>query len=193
MKRKIYLFCTKPVMYLTELPLIILLAIAIAFNDTAGGLLKLYPLIITSIGVIVFIFIFFFRVISLSGEEIRIIGRFTSRDSAIINKGKRLTMTLDVRDKLKLELFENDGVLPELDFLRNDPSYKPQGLNLFREKAVFGQSALRRVLRYFGISDEHICAVFSSDTYECSTQLLNLTSSSDGTVLSVSIEFTETI
>ena len=180
-------------MYLTELPLIILLAIAIAFNDTAGGLLKLYPLIITSIGVIVFIFIFFFRVISLSGEEIRIIGRFTSRDSAIINKGKRLTMTLDVRDKLKLELFENDGVLPELDFLRNDPSYKPQGLNLFREKAVFGLSALRRVLRYFGISDEHICAVFSSDTYECSTQLLNLTSSSDGTVLSVSIEFTETI
>jgi hypothetical protein len=102
-------------------------------------------------------------------------------------------MTLDVRDRLKLELFENDGVLPELDFLRNDPSYKPQGLNLFREKAVFGQSALRRVLRYFGISDEHICAVFSSDTYECSTQLLNLTSSSDGTVLSVSIEFTETI
>jgi hypothetical protein len=55
MKRKLYLFCTKPVMYLTELPMIILLAIAIAFNDTAGGLLKLYPLIITSIGVIVFI------------------------------------------------------------------------------------------------------------------------------------------
>ena len=180
-------------MYLTELPLIILLAFAIAFNNSAGGFLKLYPLIITSICIIIFIFIFFFRVIALSGEEIRIIGRFTSRDGAIINKGKKLTMTLDKKNRLKLELFEDDGVLPELDFLKNDPDYKPHGLNLFREKAVFGKSALRRVLKYFEIGDEHISGIFSSDTYECTTKLLSLTSIDDGDVLSVSIEFTETI
>ena len=191
--KKLYLFCTKPVMFLTELPILALLALAIIFNDSADGLLKLYPLIITSAAIAVFIFIFFFRVISLSNEEIRIIGRFTSRESAIINEGKRLVLTLDSRGRLKLELFEDDGVLPELDFLKNDPDYKPQGLNLFRERAVFGEHSLRRVLRYLEVSDSDIGAILSSDTYECTTPSLNIKSSVEGEVLCVGIEFTETV
>ena len=180
-------------MFLTELPVLILLILAIVFNGSADGILKLYPLIITSAATMVFIFIFFFRVITLSGEEIRIIGRFTSRECAIINKGKRLTLTLDKKNRLKLELFEDDGVLPELDFLKNDPSYKPAGLNLFREKAVFGEWSLRRILRYFEIERGKVDAVLSSDTYECKSSFLNLNSKNSGELLTVNIEFTKTI
>ncbi len=191
--KKIYLCCTKPVMLLTELPVILLMILAIIFNSSAGGLLKLYPLIITCGAIIVFIFIFFFRVISLSNEEIRMIGRFTSRESAIINKGKRLTLTLCKKNQLKLELFEDDGVLPELSFLKNDPDYKPQGLNLFRERAIFGRSALHRVLRYFEIGDSDIDAIFSRDTYKCENAVLRLESKATEGTLCVCIEFTETI
>jgi hypothetical protein len=180
-------------MYLTELPVLALFILAVIFNDSAAGVLKLYPLIITSAAIMIFIFVFFFRVIVLSAEEIEIIGRFTSRESALINKGKRLNLTLDKKNRLKLELFEDDGVLPELDFLKNDPTYKPLGLNLFRERAVFGKNALDRVLRYFEIDRESRHLIFESDTYECTTPILTLKSENNGEVLSVSIEFTETI
>ena len=180
-------------MYLTELPVLALFILAIIFNDSAAGFLKLYPLIITSAAIMIFIFVFFFRVIVLSAEEIGIIGRFTSRERAVINKGKRLDLTLDGKNRLKIELFEDDGVLPELDFLKNDPAYKPLGLNLFRERAVFGKNALLRVLRYFEIERDSIDRIFESDTYECTTPILNLKSKNDGAVLSVSIEFTETV
>ncbi len=191
--KKLYLFCTSPVMFLTELPVIAILTLAIIFNNSADGLLKLYPLIITSIAVIIFIFVFFFRVILLSGEEIRMIGRFTSRESAVINKGKRLVLTLSKKNKLKIELFEDDGVLPELEFLKNDPTYKPASLNLFRERAIFGESAIYRVLSYFDVRDEDIDKIFSLATYECKTQATSITSELIDGSLCINIEFTETI
>ena len=43
--KKTFLFCTKPLFFLTEIPPVFLLIIAILQNSQADGILKLYPLI----------------------------------------------------------------------------------------------------------------------------------------------------
>lgn len=191
--KKTYIFCTGLWNYLTELPLIALLVLAIYFNDSADGLLKLYPLILTTAAAIIFVFIFFFRLIVISAEEIKIIGRFTSQSCAIINKGKTLTLTHREGGRLKVELFDDGKKAPELEFLKNDPSYKPQGLNLFRESASCGEGAMIKVLRGFEVNESDIEKIKKCDTYKCKYPAFNVTSERGEEQMSISIEFTKTI
>ena len=65
MKKK-YLFCTNPLMYLTEVPPIVLFIIALRYNKYSESLAGFYPLMIFLGLVTVFIFIYLFRMISLS-------------------------------------------------------------------------------------------------------------------------------
>ena len=149
MKKSVFLFCTNPIMLLTELPLAALLTLAIVFNNKSAELLKLYPLITVISIFMIFLFIYFFRVIVISREEIKIIGKFSSGDQSIINEGKRLVLTLKPKRQMSVELFGNDGKAPELDWAKNDSNYVPKEINLFREKAFAGAWTARRVLGYF--------------------------------------------
>ena len=162
--KKTYLFCTKPGWFLTLIPPIILLIISIANNGNSDGLLKLYPLIIFSIVAIALIFAYFFRFITISTEEIRMHGLFSSRDSAIINEKKSLIFTIRSRKRMKVTLFGNNG-LPAFNWAQGD-DYTPIDIDLFREKAVGSRRAITRVLRYFGVSDEDCRKIFSSDSFE---------------------------
>ena len=63
----VFLLSTRMRMYLTEIPIIALMAAAIHFNGTADGWAKLYPLIIACGAGIVFIYIY----LSNSGSAVK--------------------------------------------------------------------------------------------------------------------------
>lgn len=160
----VFLFCSKLRVYLTELPVIILLAVAMHYNDGSDELFKLYPLQIFLILVMIFILVYFFRAITITYDEIRYHGLFSSRDSAVINKDKTLIITMKAGRRLTVELFGNDGKHPSLDWLK-DADTPPVDIFLFRGKAIGGKRAVRSVLKYFGVEAEDLERVFSEDSF----------------------------
>lgn len=162
--KKTYLFCTNIGWFISLIPPIILLIISIYYNESSTGLLKLYPLIIFSVLAIVLTFAYFFRFITISTEEIRMHGLFSSRDAAIINEKKSLIFTIIPRKRMRVTLFGNNG-LPAFNWAQGD-TYVPIDIDLFREKAIGGKGAVKRVLRYFEVDDEDIDELFSTDSFE---------------------------
>ena len=79
---------------LVSIPPAIVLASAIILNDSVKTPEKLFPLMIFSGLAIAFSFVFFFRVVKLTKEEIKMIGPFSSKDSSVINEGKTLIIGL---------------------------------------------------------------------------------------------------
>ncbi len=193
MKKSVILFCARPTVYLTELPLIILLAIAIIFNDSSTELLKLYPLIAVISAGIILLFLYFFRAVVITNEEIKIIGRFSSRDKAVINKGKRLSLTLKPRHRLTLELFDSDGKAPELDWAQRDEAYVPMEVNVFRERAISGARGVRRILKYFGVTDDVAEKLLSEKAFKLEHGALALSSEKKEDIRVIDITFNETL
>ena len=158
------LFCSKIWVYLTEIPVIILFLITRSYNDSSTSWLKLYPLLIFLALVMLFIVIYFFRVITVSFDEIRYHGLFSSRDSAIINKGKTLIITMKSAKRLTVELFGNDGQPPMLDWLKGE-DYVPVDIYLFRGKAIGGRKTVSSVLKFFSVTEEDLALAFSEDSF----------------------------
>ena len=79
------------------LPQAALLVGAILMNDTVDTLMRLYPLMAACALGIIFTFVYFFKAVVLSKDEIKYIGPFSSRDSAVINEGKTLILTKSQR------------------------------------------------------------------------------------------------
>ena len=92
--RGIFLFCTKLWIYLSELPLIILFMVAVRQNKNIDTPVRLYPLMIALVIGMVLIFLYYFRIVKINFEEIRMIGLFSGRDKALIKKDRTLTFTL---------------------------------------------------------------------------------------------------
>ena len=120
MKKKLFFPCTILRPFLVATPLVLVMAAAIRLNDAVDTLVKLYPLIIACGAGIIFTFIYFFRGITVSKDEVRYIGVFSSRDSAVINEGKTLILTLKAKNKVAIDLYGNNGVNAELDWLRGE-------------------------------------------------------------------------
>ena len=164
MKKK-YLFCTRLRVYLIELPVIVLFAITLHYNKYSEELAKFYPLLIFLAAAMIFIFVYFFRAISISFEEIRYHGLYSSRDHAEINEGKELILTLQEKRRIRIELFGNDGKPPELSWVKDDQSYTPVDIYLFRGKAIGGKRSIKSLLRYFGVSESDVESVLSEKNF----------------------------
>ncbi len=160
MKKQIFFPCTILRPFLVSIPLVLVMAAAIRLNDAVDTLMKLYPLIIACGAAIVFTFVYFFRAILVSKDEVRYIGAFSSRDSAVINEGKTLIFTLKNKNKIAIDLYGNDGVNAELDWLRGETVHDTY---LFRGKAVGGVGALSSVLRFFELPSEDIDRLLDSE------------------------------
>ncbi|MBQ8879833.1 MAG: hypothetical protein IJY69_03205 [Clostridia bacterium] len=187
--KSIILLSTKAAMYLTEIPIIFLMWAAIYFNSGAEGLLKLYPLIIACGAIIIFIFIYLLRAVVIGYEEVRSFGPFSSKDRAVISKGKILSLTLKRRRKIKVELFGYDDA-PMLDWAKDQGA---RYANLYRDVAVGGMSAVRRVLSFFGFDKEQICSIIESEEQVVKIHgIIAKKSVSNGEAV-YSLEFTETL
>ena len=140
-------------MYLTELPVIVLLWIAISYNDLSTDLFKYYPLIIFLSLAAVFIAVYFFRVVSISYDEIRYHGLFSSKDSSFIAENKTLTISVRKNHKLGLELYEDGSNIPAFDWMKpEDAEYRD--ICMFRAKVFAGRTAALRILKFFSLPKE---------------------------------------
>ena len=189
--KSIYFLSTKLRYYLVELPLIVLLAFAIINNGASKEPLKLYPLIITTSLGIVFIFIYFLRLVKISTDEVRCVGIFSSRDSVVIKKDKRLVITVMKHNKLLVEVF-GIGEVPTLDWV--DPEdYKDTELNLLRTKTVGSERAAKRILSYFDIDKEDFAEIFENENFTKEYEFITLTSRKTEKGREIGLKFNETL
>ena len=166
--RKTFIFGTKLRMYLCELPLIFVLAVAIYFNPGMTNPGKLYPLIFVMAAGIVLMFLYLYRGVSISGERIKSVGLFSSRDSVLVEKNQTLVFTLRPKSMLKIELNSEDDT-PAFDWIdRNDPK-RIKALNVYRDVAVGGAPKVARVLRDFGVDENDIEKLLMSESAEIET------------------------
>ena len=189
--KKTHIFCTRLWFYLSEIPPIALLVISIIYNNDSKGILKLFPLIIFSAAAIVFIFLYFFRMIIISFEEIKCIGAFSSKDSAIINKGKTLILTVDKKNKMIIRL-HGDGGIPGFNWAQGN-DYHHTEIDLFREKAVGGLRSIRKVLEYFEVPKNDVCTFIETNNLEVEYKDYIVSRSTDEDCITVSIKFKNTI
>ena len=168
--KAVYIYASRLRAFWVLVPMSVLLMLSISFNDSVDTLLKLYPLIIFSIGAIIFTFVYLFRFISISYSEIKYIGRFTSRDSATVNAEKTLVIDLLEKNRISIKLYGNEGYNPEIKWLTNEEG-EGGDVCLFRGKAYGGDGVAISILHYFGVDDyADLDAIFDTDgfvkTYE---------------------------
>ena len=161
--KKLYLLSTRPWIYLSEIPLTLLLIFAIQNNAEAAGVWHLYPLIITTILGMVFILLYFFKVLIISTDEVESFSIFQGRDSATLNKGKTLIIGKISEARIKVCVFGNDGAPPDIDYVKNDKEYTPIDIFLLRGKALGGAGTLVRIMNYFDIPAETARALTETD------------------------------
>ncbi len=191
MKKKLYFPCVVLRPILISIPLALLLAAAIALNNAVDTLLKLYPLIIFSILAMIFTFVYFFRVVSLSKEEIKVIGPFSSKDCSIINEGKTLIITRRRGNRISIDLFGNNGVNADLDWLKNEQTVRD--IYLFKSKVVGGTNSIIRILRYLGIDEADASEIAASDEYAKEYADYTVSVSSPEEMKEIRIKFTNTL
>ena len=186
--KKTYIFCTKPWFFLSEIPPIFLLIITLVYNNDSEGLLKLYPLIAFSIGAIVLIFMYFFRMISITTEEIKCIGVFSSKDSEIINKDKSLVFVLRPMNKMVVSL-RGKSTAPTFSW-SND---KGADVDLFHEKAIGTNRTVKRVLSFFDVPLEDIDTLLTNESFSKEYDNYTVSKNAENENALISIKFTKTI
>lgn len=188
--KSIFLFSSRLWFYLTEVPPVILLILAIKFNGKVDTLMKLYPLIITLSLLIVFIAVYFFKALVIKTDEVKVIGLFSGRDKAIINKGKTLAITLLKKGRLKIELFGNSENFETYAWLKDESNTE---INLFRARTNGGKCAVKRILRFFGAEHDEIQNLISEDGVKVENKDVVFLSQTDNESKSIKIYFKETI
>ena len=173
------------------IPPAIVLVSAILLNDTVKAPGKLYPLIIFAALAIIFTFIFFFRVVVLSKEEIKMIGPFSSRDSSVINEGKTLIITRRSAGRISIDLYGNNGVNAGFDWLRDVRTVRD--IYLFKSNVVGSTGAIKRILLFFGVIAEDAGALASAKEAYMEYPDYNISVSCPNDEQEIRIEFTKTI
>ena len=171
----------------------IILTLSLKFNSVSDHLLKLYPLIIFTIGAIIFTFVYLFRFIAISYSEIKYVGRFTTRDSATVNEGK--TLVIDILDKkrISIKLYGNEGYNPDIKWLVNDEG-QVDDICLFRGKAFGDEGVAIRILNHFGVeSQDDISAIFSEDGFTKTYENVTVNSLYENEHRQIKIRFDKTV
>ena len=188
-----YIFASRLRAFWVLLPMAAILIISICFNNDADGLVKLYPLILFSIGGIIFTFVYLFRFISVSYSEIKYIGRFTSRDSATVNEGKTLVIDLLEKNRVSIQLWGNEGYNPEIKWLTNETG-EVDDICLFRGKAYGNENIAVKLLTYFGVPDtSDIERILKEDGFTKSYENVTVTSLTELEHRQIRIKFDKTV
>ncbi len=189
--KNVYLFCTKPWVYLIELPVILIFWLALSLNEYSDLAVKFYPLMTVSALLILFIALFFFRFISINNDEIRSLGLFSSKDSALIAEKKTLVIALHPHRTVKLELYGDPDEEPEFNWMRSD-NVAHREICVFRGKAVGGKKSAMRILEYFTFPTSELNAAFE-EGYSFENDAIRVSSSAENEVFKIKIKFKITI
>lgn len=189
MKKKVYLFCTNPILFLSEIPPLALLIVSIMYN-TGEGNGDLFQLIFFLIVAMIFIVLFLFRYMTVSFDELRCRGPFSSRDSAIINKDKILILTLRKNKNLRVELYGNDGeptMFGEINGTTVIDYFQ------FKATAFGGKRSAAKILRFFEVSESDAAKAVSEDGFFVEYKTLCLESTKKENGREIRIRFKETL
>ena len=160
--KKLYLLSTMPWIYLSEIPLVVLLIFALRYNAESEGVWQLYPLVITLILGITFILAYFLKMTVISTDEVESLTLLRGRDTATLNKGKALIIGRISKTRIKVCVFGNDGV-PDIDFLKNDVDYQPIDIFLLRAKALGGDGTIIKIMQYFDTPENESRKLIEND------------------------------
>ena len=189
--KNIYLFCTKPWVYLTEIPVLTIFWLAVSLNDRSNHPLKFYPLIFVSGFFIIFIMVYFFRYISVNNDEIRQHGLFSSKDNALISENKTLVIILRPHLKAKLELYGDAGEEPAFDWMKSTDVLH-RDICIFRGRIFGGKGSAKKILKYFTVTSEAAALAVNTDSsYE--NDAVKVTSVTENENRKISIKFKITI
>ena len=161
--KKTYIYATPFWLYLTELPIIFVLTLAIIHNSSAEGMAKLYPLISLCVLALVFVNLYLFRMVRISMAEVRDIGRFSPRDNGRLAAGSSIRIIPTRHGRVKIQVYGDAG-LPELDWMR-DQTTDPGVICMYRGRAEGGNRAVKKILRYFHIPPEEIKKIIETDDF----------------------------
>lgn len=176
---------------IVSFPLVFLFVMAIRLNPAVDSPGKLYPLIIFSGLAVIFTFVFFFRPVILSRDEIKSIGPFSSQDKAIINDGKTLIITERKGGLVSIDLYGNDGINADLDWLKNEAV--AHDTYLFKSRVLGGVAAMKRILLLYGIDNDLTDAIIACDNTEKAVSGLIISLSKQEFGKEMRIKFTETL
>ena len=161
--KRISFFSTPLYMFLTEIPFVVILVLAIIYNPYAEGWARLYPLITVMAAAIIFSNIFLFRGIRLSRCEIRDVGRFSPRDHASLSAGSSIRLRVEGGGRVRIYVFGKAG-LPELDWMR-DQTTNPDEICMYRGRTQGGLSTVAGLLSYFGVPKSEIESILSGGQF----------------------------
>jgi hypothetical protein len=161
--KSLILFCTKLRLFLTELPPLILLLLAIKFNDKQESVIKLYPLIILMGLVIIFIALYLFKIMVITNEQIKMIGLFSSREKVILAKDKTVSITVLKGGRVRIDVLELSSNPPVYAWIKSEG---PREIRLFSEKANGGLKVAKRIIKHFGVDAKATELMLKDDEYE---------------------------
>lgn len=189
--KSIFIFASRLRVYLTEIPPAVLFTLAIIYNDRADELMKLYPLIVVLGALMLFIGVYFFRAVLITGEEVRCVGRFSSRDKVLIKKDRTLVITLLKRKRLRIEVFGiPDGSCDGFAWLESE---EPTEINLFRAKANGGRGTAKKILRYFDTPESDIEKIIGTADFSANYENTAVTTDVENESQRIKIFFKETV
>ena len=160
---KTYIYATPLWMYLTELPIIFVLTLAIIHNPSAEGMAKLYPLIGLCVLALIFVNLYLFRMVRISMAEVRDIGRFSPRDNGKLAAGSSIRIIPTRHGRVKIQVYGDAG-LPELDWMR-DQTTDPEVICMYRGRAEGGSRAVKKALKYFHIPESDIANIIDTNDF----------------------------
>ena len=191
--KPIYIFAARLRALWVLLPMAVVLSQSIRFNDHADGAVKLYPLIICTVGAIIFTFIYYFRFIAISYSEIKYIGRFTTRDSATVNAGKTLVIEMLEKKRISIRLYGKEGYNPEIKWLTNEDG-ECEDICVFRGRAYGNKNVAIRILNHFGIKDsEDIDAIFAEEDFTKTYENVTVSTVTENEHKNIRIKFDKTV
>lgn len=188
--KKIILFCTRFIYYWILIPLAVFFVLCVKYHNAAQGALKLFPLEILLIAGMIFVIVYFARLVIFSEGKVRDFGYFTNRDSASLNADKTLILTLLSRHRVKIEVFGTDGKPAELDWAKDD---EPLAITLYRARALCGKRKLSALLSLYHV-EESVCRdLLASEgdfSYESDQYVLTRTTENDRPVIRYTFKVT---
>ncbi len=186
----LFLFATRLRVFLTELPPIILLCLTLRFHGESESLLGLYPLEIFLALLMLFILIYFFRAISITYDEIRMHGFFSSKDRVYIKKGQTLVLTLMPRGRVRIEVMGAIGDEALYSWMKKEEA-ADHDISHFRESTYGGRRTVVKILRFFGVPAEDATRILQTEGELYKNDFIEVCSEEKNEVLETRIKFNE--
>ncbi len=183
----IFLFCTKLKVYLIELPLVIMLGLAIHYNGDSTETFRFYPLIIMLALGILFIAVYFFRGVYITSDEISDVGFFSARESELIKKNSTVMITVRGKGKLNVDVWSHSDE-PAFDWMKKD-SDVTRDVRIYHSVALGGKKTAAKILSFFGVDEASAAEFAVTDGVDITDQKIRVTTEKKHDTFEIKIKF----